>query len=387
MGLLGKEEGLDPLTKTGGVLLLRYIAGSQDDFKKMLTMVWTASKYFEHSLGILLRGHGLSSYEDMVQLGVMKKKYIPYSAYMATISAYPLLSRIASRQHLLSTILAKMALILSIKVLDNINDTYHTTEEAVDSLQRQAAALISGNYIDRHVYTPVTRAENSCILLASLVNKWLKTVVPASKTSSKLFLDDLKTYIDGQCGTFLQQNTAQRNKLTIHDYLRRINEKGVGRIWVGLDLCMMEQLCGENKKTLTGFNLIRKGFDYVFKSSNYYDDVADLEADLDSGIWNSVVYLGLEMGLLQKPEDALKCNKVKKMTINLGDLHYLIGLCYLKRVSDYLPINEKSLLASMAVFRFFTARKWFFKSLNLLNFVEFLKSKVPDELHPYVKYI
>jgi hypothetical protein len=129
MGLLSREEGLDPLTKLGGAVLLKHIAGSQKDFKKMLGTIWTASNYFEHTLVTLLRGPDLASYEEMLELGVMKKKYIPYSAYMAAISAYPLLSRVASQKQLLSTILAKMALILSIKVLDNINDTFHTTEE------------------------------------------------------------------------------------------------------------------------------------------------------------------------------------------------------------------------------------------------------------------
>jgi hypothetical protein len=387
MGLLSREEGLDPLTKLGGAVLLKYIAGSQKDFKKMLGTIWTASNYFEHTLGTLLRGPELASYEEMLELGVMKKKYIPYSAYMAAISAYPLLSRVASQKQLLSTILAKMALILSIKVLDNINDTFHTTEEAVDSLQRQASAIIYGIYATQQPSTPVKKSENSCILLALLVNKWLKTAVPTSKTASKIFLDDLRKYIDGQRSTFLQQNAVRRNNLTIRDYLQQINEKGVGRIWVGLDLCMMEHLCAKNEKTYKGFQLLRKGFDYVFKSSNYYDDVADLEADLSMGIWNSVVYLGIDMGLLKKPEEALKSDRAKKMTIRLGDLHYLIGLSYLRHASKYLPVNEKSLLASMAVFRFFTARKWFFKSPNISNFVDFLKSKVPDELQPYINYI
>jgi hypothetical protein len=43
MGLLSREEGLDPLTKLGGAVLLKHIAGSQKDFKKMLGTIWTAS--------------------------------------------------------------------------------------------------------------------------------------------------------------------------------------------------------------------------------------------------------------------------------------------------------------------------------------------------------
>jgi len=105
------------------------------------------------------------------------------------------------------------------------------------------------------------------------------------------------------------------------------------------------------------------------------------------GIWNSVVYLGIDMGLLKKPEEALKSDRAKKMTIRLGDLHYLIGLSYLRHASKHLPVDEKSLLASMAVFRFFTARKWFFKSTNILNLIDFLKLKVPDELLPYAQYV
>ena len=142
----------------------------------------------------MLRGPELSSYEEMLELGVMKKKYIPYSAYMAAISAYPLLSRVASQKQLLSTILAKMALILSIKVLDNINDTFHTTEEAADSLQRQASAIVYGVYATQQPSTPVKKSENSCILLALLVNKWLKTAVPTSTTATRLLLENIHSW-------------------------------------------------------------------------------------------------------------------------------------------------------------------------------------------------
>jgi hypothetical protein len=387
MGLLSREEGLDPLTKLGGAVLLKYIAGSQKDFKKMLGTIWTASNYFEHTLGTLLRGPDLASYEEMLELGVMKKKYIPYSAYMAAISAYPLLSRVASQKQLLSTILAKMALILSIKVLDNINDTFHTTEEAAESLDRQAAAVLNGAFIKRQATTSMNRAENSCLALAIIVNKWLNTSVQRSQVAKEIFFNDFKTYMEGQRASFIQQNILQRDGLTLCDYVKQVNKKGVGRIWVGLDLCMMEHLCEKNEKTYKSFQFLRRGFDYIFKSFNYYDDVGDLDADLAVGIWNSVVYLGREMGLLEKPEDAIRCEKLKKLTISLGDIHYLIGRYYIRYACEYLPVNKSSLFASLAVLRFFTARKWFLKSPSLSKFVTLLKIRVSDELQPYVTYI
>ncbi|MEM3133301.1 MAG: hypothetical protein QXR32_03960 [Candidatus Caldarchaeum sp.] len=288
---------------------------------------------------------------------------------------------------MLSTVLAKMALILSIKVLDNINDTYHSCEEAAQSLKRQTKAIANGELEAHEGADAIKKAENSCLVMATLVNYWLKNKVPKAALAKRLFLRDLKRYIDGQCSTFIQQDKLSRASLTIYDYLRAMNEKGVGRVWVGLDLCMLENNSMKTSFEYKGVLLIRKAFDYIFKSSNYYDDVADLEADLRAGIWNSVVYLGKEMDVIKSPEDAVKNNALKRWTVRLGDLHYLIGLSFLNEASKHLRIRYGSLKASMNVFRFFTVRKWLLRSRNPINFIDFLGARAPPELLRYIEFI
>ncbi|MEM2114974.1 MAG: hypothetical protein QXS12_05920, partial [Candidatus Caldarchaeum sp.] len=227
-------EGLDYFTKAAGLVMLRYMAGNRRNLSEMLCIIREASDYFGKTMENILGGEETASLQELMDLGVMKKKYLPYSSYMATISAYPLLRKKATRAQILSTVLAKMALILSIKVLDNINDTFHTTEEAEQSLQRQKKAIEEGAYTSAGNNDIIKRAENSCILLALLVNKWLKSLADRVSTAKKEFLRDLSLYIFGQGATFKQQSSLDREKLTIHDYLRNMNEKGVGRVWVGL---------------------------------------------------------------------------------------------------------------------------------------------------------
>ncbi|MEM0337202.1 MAG: hypothetical protein QXN23_04630 [Candidatus Caldarchaeum sp.] len=380
-------EGLDYFTKAAGLVMLRYMAGNRRNLSEMLCIIREASDYFGKTMENILGGEETASLQELMDLGVMKKKYLPYSSYMATISAYPLLRKKATRAQILSTVLAKMALILSIKVLDNINDTFHTTEEAEQSLQRQKKAIEEGAYTSAGNNDIIKRAENSCILLALLVNKWLKSLADRVSTAKKEFLRDLSLYIFGQGATFKQQSSLDREKLTIHDYLRNMNEKGVGRVWVGLDLCMLESLCEKTQEEIKGFEYLRKGFDYVFKSSNYYDDVADLSVDIGLGIWNSVVYLGRDLGIITKPEESLNNNFLKRQTIRLGDLHFLRGVDLLRQASKYVEFDEKSLIASMNVFRFFTVRKWFFQSKNPADFVDFLVARVPDTLMRYAHII
>ncbi len=378
-----RGEGLDHFTKAAGLLMLRYIAGNRKNLSQMLCIIRETSNYFRKTMENILGGEETASLEEMMNLGVMKEKYLPYSSYMATISAYPLLHKKATRTQILSTVLAKMALILSIKVLDNINDTFHTTEEAEHSLHRQKKAIEEGIYISAGNNDIVKRAENSCILLALLVNKWLQSLPNPATMSSIEFLRDLDLYFSGQKASFRQQNQLARENLTIRDYLREMNEKGVGRIWVGLDLCMLENLCIRTPREIEGFDYLRKGFDYVLKAANLYDDVADLKVDIELGILNSVVYLGRDLGLMADAKESLKNGFIKSQTIRLGDLYYLKGIKFMKKASKCIDFDVDSLIASMNVLRIFSVRKWFYQSKNPVNFVDFLYPRCSDKILHY----
>ncbi|MEM2808358.1 MAG: hypothetical protein QXJ09_07535 [Candidatus Caldarchaeum sp.] len=68
------NEGLDPVTKAAGLMLLRYVAGGKREFQEMLTLVRSASAYFEHTLRRILKRPGVATYDELLDLGVMKKK-------------------------------------------------------------------------------------------------------------------------------------------------------------------------------------------------------------------------------------------------------------------------------------------------------------------------
>lgn len=329
----------------------------------------------------LLSSPSLASYDELVEAGIMKRKYIIYSAYMATLSSYPLLARVAGLRGTVSTILAKMTLITSIKMLDNLNDTLHTREEAANSLERQTEAMAKG------VFTPVegedlkTRAENSSLLLSTLIHRWISTATPRAHRMRRIFLDDLRRYMDGQRQSFSQRSFGDREQLDIYTYLRCVNEKSIGRIWVGLDLCMLEHSSvGLDDEIING---LRESFDYLFKSCNIYDDVADLDVDMAGGIWNSVVYLGIDRGEI-KPGGKISLGRsLLRDTVRLGDLHYLNAVECVKRVGRVLGFDMGGLLKCFMVLRYFVMRKWFFRSKNPLDLLDFMNVRVPLYIQRY----
>jgi hypothetical protein len=123
---------------------------------------------------------------------------------------------------------------------------------------------------------------------------------------------------------------------TIKDYIQKINEKSVGRIWIDLDFCLLEQSLGRlTDEELYVIQNVRKAVDYLFKGCNIYDDVADLEEDLSMDIMNSVVLLGLDRGHIDEHD---LCKDKKKLflklkqrgaideTVLLGDVLFLEGI-------------------------------------------------------------
>ena len=375
------EEGLDHLHKIAGLAFLRYASGSRSNYRRLYGVIEAASHYFENLMREMLNEPWLASYEEMLQARIMKRKYITYSAYMATLSSYPLLARVAGLREIVSTILAKMTLITGIKTLDNLNDSLHSREEAVKSLERQFEAMTKG------VFTPLgddslkARAENSALLLSSLIHRWLSSRVPGAHRMRRVFLDDLRRYIEGQKLSFNQQSREHRKSLNIFTYLGNVNEKGIGRIWVGLDLCMLEQkVQGLDDSIIQG---LRESFDYLFKSCNIYDDVADLDVDMAAGIWNSVVYLGIDRGKLRVDGGFSLERSLLRDTVRLGDLHYLRAVDAARRVGCILGFDVSGLLKCYMVLRYFVMRKWFFRAKNPLDMIDFLNVRVPPHIQKY----
>ncbi|MEM4417012.1 MAG: hypothetical protein QXD32_03025 [Nitrososphaerota archaeon] len=376
---MAKEEGLDIIHKAAGLAFMRYACGSGASYRRVYQLMTSVSRYFESYIRSLLDGPGLASYDELRKARLMKRKYVAYSAYMATLSSYPLLASRAGLREMASTIMAKMSLITGIKVLDNINDSLHSWEEAVKSLDRQYEAISTG------VFQPVggddikARAENSSLLISALVHRWLEREAANASKAREIFLEDLRRYIEGQKLSFSQQSVEHREKIDIYTYLRNVNEKSIGRIWVDLDLCMLEQTVAELDERV--IYELREAFDYLFKSCNIYDDVADLDVDMAAGIWNSVVYLGMEKGVSRGFEGVDR--GLLRDTVRLGDLHYLKAVNAARRLGERLSFDVEGLLRCFTALRYFVMRKWFFRTKNPLDIIDFVNVRVTPEIMAY----
>jgi hypothetical protein len=376
-----REEGLDIIHKAAGLAFMRYACGSGSTYRRVYQLTQAVSRHFEFYIRTLLHGPGLASYDELRQAKLMKRKYIAYSAYMATLSTYPLLSSRAGLSEIASTIMAKMNLITSIKVLDNVNDSLHTWEEAVKSLDRQYQAITTGVFQPLEGDSIKARAENSSLLISALIHRWLEKQAAKASKARQIFLEDLRRYIEGQKLSFSQQSVEQRENLNIYTYLQNVNEKSIGRIWVDLDLCMLEQTVSDLNDEI--IYKLRESFDYLFKSCNIYDDVADLDVDMAAGIWNSVVYLGMEKGVSKGFEGIAK--DLLRDTVRLGDLHYLKAVSAARKLGEKLSFDVEGLLRCFTALRYFVVRKWFFRTKNPLDIIDFVNVRVTPEIEAYAR--
>lgn len=387
------REGLDQLSRLFGSFFLMYIRSvSSQSLGSLSSAIQASVRLFEERARVALEGEECAALDELISLRVLKRKHYVYAAYLAAISSFPILGRISSRKEVLETMLAKMFLISSIKALDNINDGWHSAEDAWLSLSRQSLAIMEGEVSLIDGSSAIRRAENSCIVLASLVNEWLREYTAGAENTRRDFLRDLERYFEGQRLSLIQQGKTSRedqSRLSIGDYLSKINEKAVGSIWIDLDFCLLEaKLRGLPPHVERSVNAIRRGVDYVFKGCNIYDDIADLGQDLAEGIWNSVVYLGIDQGRISFNGRARYEKGLLRDAARLGDLLYLRGKDCIESVPhDPRIFDIPALLAGLYVLRIFSARKWFLRTKNMLDVLDFVVPRVPERLHKYAQYI
>jgi hypothetical protein len=240
-------------------------------------------------------------------------------------------------------------------------------------------------------------------MMARWTYELIKNGLKANSTTFKMYLEDFKRYIDGQIGSIEQKNTGDIN-LNIFEYLKRINEKGVGRIWIDIDFCFLEKaLVTLNNSEVKAIENVRIAADYIFKGCNIYDDIADLNEDIPLGILNSVAFLALDRGYisekdLKSPNKVLiklKSSKVLKEAIQLGDLIFIKGIEHLFKAKELTEVMDiDALIFSIRVLRAFSMRKWLIKEKERESLKSILKSfssfntySIPDYIQVYRNYI
>lgn len=373
-------EGLGSLYKIIGKLSWR-----KKGFEGAYALAKEVVSRFEEALYEISNDPRCMHVEELNKKRLLKRKHYVYATYLAVLSSIPILKSVP-REVLLETLLGKVAMIISIKTLDNINDLWHTEEEARSSLMRQLDFFIGRGSSYRDDGTEVGRAENFTYRLAEMTYTLLKRRGKLEGQMYRKYIQDFEKYIKGQADSMLQKKT---DSLDIKKFLKDVNEKGVGNVWIDIDFCVLEGINDLSEEEMRSLELIGKSIDLVFKGCNIYDDVADLEEDLKSGIYNSVVYLALDKGWWHREKGFLvTLSKAKIEAIRLGDLLFLKGIEYLREAKKMTKIVDvEGVQYGLKILRIFSMRKWLIRSYNPVTLASALMIKTTPSIAVYSEYI
>jgi len=374
------EEGLGSLYKIIGKLSWR-----KKGFEGAYALAREVVSRFEEVLYEISNDPRCMHVEELNKKRLLKRKHYVYATYLAVLSSIPILKSVP-REVLLETLLGKVAMIISIKTLDNINDLWHTEEEARSSLMRQLDFFIGRGSSYRDDGTEVGRAENFTYRLAEMTYTLLKRRGKLEGQMYRKYIQDFEKYIKGQADSMLQKKT---DSLDIKKFLKDVNEKSVGNVWIDIDFCVLEGINDLSEEEMRSLELIGKSIDLVFKGCNIYDDVADLEEDLKSGIYNSVVYLALDKGWWHREKGFLvTLSKAKIEAIRLGDLLFLKGIEYLREAKKMTKIVDvEGVQYGLKILRVFSMRKWLIRSYNPVTLASALMIKTTPSIAVYSEYI
>lgn len=374
------SEGLGNIYK-----LLGRLSWQKKGFKGAYQLARDVVSRFEETLYEISEDVRCMHVEELNRKRLLKRKHYVYATYLAVLSSLPILKN-APRDVLLDTILGKVAMIISIKTLDNINDLWHSEEEARLSLQRQLNVFLGKGLSLRDDKTEIGKAENFTYKLAEITSDVLRRRARPGGRFYEKYIADFEKYIKGQADSMLQK---KEESLDIRSFLCNVNEKGVGNVWVDLDFCVLEGLIDLPEYEIRNIELVGKCIDLVFKGCNIYDDVADLAEDLNSGIYNSVVYLALEKGW--RPEEGgyvTLPNKAKLEAVRLGDLLFMEGIKYLHEAKKTTKIlDTKSIEYGLKILRIFSMRKWVMRLKNPLTIASALVIRTTPSVLAYRQYI
>ena len=391
------REGLNLLYKIMGVATLAYARRYRAfPFWETTRTLKKSIEVFEDSLKVLLSDAKCMSSRELLERRLMKRKHYVYGAYLGVLSSFPILRGNIPSGEILKAVTAKVAEIVSIKSLDNVNDVMHTREQALNSLRKQHKAFTSNDFQLEERFDDLGRIENSMYQLAWFTNRLVSDATGRRGPAFQIYLEDFDRYIKGQMSS-MNQKTGSNVKVDIREFLAKVNEKGVGRVWVSVDFCFLNAfnpLGGEDMKAI---NLVREAIDLIFKGCNVYDDVADLETDLKEGILNSVIFLALDRGIcderdLNDDPSSLKAKLEERdglySAIQLGDLMFLEGLEKLERAREYSSlIDLEGLKFSAYILRIFAMRKWLERQRNPILLARVISPKVSEEIVEYAKYM
>ncbi len=409
-----KREGLNLFYKVASLAALLYMQTFPSvNYKVVQREATNSLMQFNQRFDTIRDGPLFMSQEELKRRRLLKQKHLVYASYLAAMSSYPMLYRVAPPGDIALSSFAKASSVTATKVLDNINDQVHSFDRAVNSLQRFDAALTEGQFdFDGANGDDVTKAENSSFMMARWAHDILVDNMHPESEMYRVYVNDIHKATEGQLASLRQKIDERRfegySGMSIGDYLRVISEKGVGGIWINIDLCFYEknqgELDGEERKAIES---IRKGLDYIFKSTLIYDDVSDLTIDLRDSIVNSVIMLGIEQGScsMEDVKSSSPVEVVKRLeeggvvrnTIHLADLVFLKGIEHLERakmVSENMDIGAS--IFNARLLRAFNLRKWLMRTRHPRNMrilmrsfgtLKGLRASIPSHILSYERFL
>ncbi len=406
-----KNEGLNPLYTILGIMWI-FLGRSCPSLKikKSLNIIKNGLQLFDDQLKYDLELPDCLTYQALINEKYLKKKHWIYADYMATISSLPLLYNIQEENIIQEAIIAKTAIGTSTKLLDNINDSIQTTDEAISALKEFEKSMIDVNYEVPKIYsnpTNINRGVNSSYVIANWVPKIL--VRSNAPKMQNIYEKDVKKLINGQIDSLQHKCLRSVKDITIDNFLTSISEKSIGDVWVDIDLCFMEDGLGKlDNNIFRNLTELKKGYSWIFKSSLIYDDVQDIYTDIKENAVNSALLLGLKKGAISyKNIDQFDPDiTIKKLdesgtlmdTISLADMLFMKGVRHIEKISEINTdiIDWKALLLSFRFVRLFNLRKLLIRNKNIETFKLFLASiqdlkkieeKIPDHILNLNKYI
>jgi hypothetical protein len=407
------NEGLNFFYKIAALSLLRHMQKySSINYGKTVSNIRETLRRIDSNLVKIDKNPYCLPVYELEQLGLYKKKYMVYGAYLSAISSLPILYQVARDRDIISSIFAKTVAVTSIKVIDNINDRFHDFDHAIRSQQKHGQALTCNDFFLNEMNECnlqwIKKAENSTYLMAQWTYNAL--VSPTSNTSEMFekFRRDAHNYISGQIQSFYQKfNKFETTPIDLPKYLESISTKGFGKLWIDIDFCFYEKSVGEiSEDDRKAMGLINKSLDFLFKALCIYDDTTDLREDLANDIINSSVILGIDQGKLSLDDlqngynaliKLLEERKILFDTVKLGDLCFLKSINRLLEAEKYAKqMDIQALIYCTRILRLFLLRKMVLEKRNIgsvnelvLSFKGFekLRSSIPDRILSYDKLL
>ena len=380
------------------------------NFLQVYKSIKKVKREFEARLTTELNSPLTLGFDALRSRKLLKDKYTAYASFLAAISSYPILHKVARDGSVDSSIFSKTAMITSIKLLDNINDQFHDFEQAKASQKRYEAAVTRPHFSldDIQERDPsLSPAENS----AYTITRWTYNTLPSPPEDLKTFksfMGDVREFIDAQITSFYQKNDMyDLSGLNFKEYLRKVTAKASGTLWVGVDLCFYEASNGGlDGVTFKSLECINKAIDLLFRALIIWDDVTDLKDDLRDSIINSAMMLGLETGKVSPSElqgEAVKVIRtleergVLNDAIHLGNLVFLSAVEQMREAGNLnQEIDVEALIYCARVLRLFLLRKQVAakKDLSSIRLIlcsfdrlEKFSCTIPDHLWSYGKLV